>query len=175
MAMNRRNVLVGLGGLTVGGGALFASGAFTTVEAQRTVSVTTSGDQAALVGFDITSDTLAGSIDDTIEFDLGDLNLDAITRFDGGFVITNNRENTGDVVDISIEADGGDITTEDAESESAGMYFETGTLPDDLQNIDGDGGSVTLDVVFNMEGETETTSANDVLPDTITIVATDSS
>ena len=37
--MNRRNVLTGLGGLAIGGGALFGTGAFTSVEAQRTVEV----------------------------------------------------------------------------------------------------------------------------------------
>lgn len=37
--MNRRNVLTGLGGLAISGGALFGSGAFTSVEAERTVEV----------------------------------------------------------------------------------------------------------------------------------------
>jgi len=39
MGMNRRNVLTGLGGLAIGGGALFGSGAFTSVEATRSVEV----------------------------------------------------------------------------------------------------------------------------------------
>jgi len=39
MGMNRRNVLTGLGGLAIGGGALFGSGAFTSVEAARDVEV----------------------------------------------------------------------------------------------------------------------------------------
>lgn len=46
----RRNVLVGLGALLAGGGALFATGAFTTVEAQRTVNVETAGDANAFLG-----------------------------------------------------------------------------------------------------------------------------
>jgi len=37
--MNRRNVLTGLGGLAISGGALFGSGAFTSVNAERTVEV----------------------------------------------------------------------------------------------------------------------------------------
>ena len=41
--MNRRNVLTGLGGLAIGGGALFGTGAFTSVEAERTVEVNVIG------------------------------------------------------------------------------------------------------------------------------------
>ena len=37
--MNRRNVLTGLGGLAISGGALFGTGAFTSVSAERTVEV----------------------------------------------------------------------------------------------------------------------------------------
>jgi len=41
--MNRRNVLTGLGGLAISGGALFGSGAFTSVEATRSVEVNVFG------------------------------------------------------------------------------------------------------------------------------------
>jgi len=41
--MNRRNVLTGLGGLAISGGALFGTGAFTSVEAERTVEVNVIG------------------------------------------------------------------------------------------------------------------------------------
>jgi len=41
--MNRRNVLTGLGGLAIGGGVLFGTGAFTSVEAERTVEVNVIG------------------------------------------------------------------------------------------------------------------------------------
>ncbi|MFB6227312.1 MAG: hypothetical protein ABEH88_01795 [Halobacteriales archaeon] len=46
MKMNRRNVLAGLGGLAVGGGALLGSGAFSSVEAQRDVQVNVTQDIA---------------------------------------------------------------------------------------------------------------------------------
>jgi hypothetical protein len=39
MKLSRRNVLAGIGGLAVGGGALLGSGAFSSVEAQRDVEV----------------------------------------------------------------------------------------------------------------------------------------
>ena len=47
---SRRSILVGLGGLVAGGGALIGTGAFTTVEAQRTVNVETAGDASAFLG-----------------------------------------------------------------------------------------------------------------------------
>lgn len=47
---SRRTVLVGLGGLVAGGGALIGTGAFDTVEAERTVNVQTAGDASALLG-----------------------------------------------------------------------------------------------------------------------------
>ena len=49
---SRRSVLVGLGGLVAGGGALIGTGAFTTVEAERTVNVQTAGDASAFLGLE---------------------------------------------------------------------------------------------------------------------------
>lgn len=45
MQMNRRSVLAGIGALGIGGGALVASGAFTSVEAQRDVEVNVIDDE----------------------------------------------------------------------------------------------------------------------------------
>ncbi|WP_247009489.1 hypothetical protein [Halorientalis litorea] len=41
--MNRRNILAGMGALAIGGGGLLGSGAFTSVEAERTVEVNVIG------------------------------------------------------------------------------------------------------------------------------------
>lgn len=49
---DRRSVLIGLGSLITGGGALFGTGAFTTVTAERSVSVQTAGDPDALLGLE---------------------------------------------------------------------------------------------------------------------------
>ncbi|MFD1572035.1 hypothetical protein [Halorubrum laminariae] len=57
---NRRSVLIGLGGLVAGGGALLGTGAFTSVSAERTVNVATSGDASAFLSLqaaDRTDDT----------------------------------------------------------------------------------------------------------------------
>ena len=47
--MNRRNVLIGLGAVAAGGGAALGTGAFSSVEAERTVNVGVNGDASAAV------------------------------------------------------------------------------------------------------------------------------
>lgn len=91
MALNRRNTLIGLGTLAVGGGALAATGAFTTVEANRTVEVQAAGDASALLGFVIDGSTpgdnspVVDIVNGLLEIDFaaagnaGGINLDART------------------------------------------------------------------------------------------------
>jgi len=76
---NRRSVLIGLGGLVAGGGALIGTGAFDTVEAERTVSVETAGDASAFLGFvpargelGLDGDDFAQETDGTVEISIGE-------------------------------------------------------------------------------------------------------
>lgn len=48
--INRRSTLIGLSGLLFGGGTIVSTGAFTTVQADRTVRVEVAGDANALLG-----------------------------------------------------------------------------------------------------------------------------
>jgi len=98
MKPNRRNLLIGLATATVGGGAAFGSGAFSQVEADRTVSVSATGDGSALLAFTI--DDSYNGIDDTggqtgdgnsiVELSVSQLNDEAVTTFDSVLTITNN-------------------------------------------------------------------------------------
>jgi len=167
MRMNRRNVLVGLGTIVAGGGAALGTGAFSSVEADRSVNIETASDSDALLGIDITEADLEGS-GDTIEFDLSnDLNLDALTRFDDALEITNNGT---DNVDITIEDESNtglstdDSSTYDSDN-NQGLRFQTS---DSLTDVSG---TVTLDVVFNLKGITDTSSGNGQIPGSITIIA----
>ena len=169
MKSNRRSVLIGLGALTVGGGAVFGTGAFSSVEAQRSVSVDTAGDSEALLGLDVTSDTLGGD-GDTIEFDLDEegVNLNGVTRFNG-LQITNNSENDDVAVTIyeGEGTDGDEISVAhnaDYDDENnIGLTFQPDEA-DALTEIEDD---VTVDIVFNLIGEEDDSS----IPDTITIEA----
>jgi len=101
MGLSRRNVLIGAGGIVAAGGALVGTGAFTTVQAERTVEVSTAGDDSALLRLDTISDspnsTGNGNTDGyaeinggTLEVTIPDVNLDAVTHIDNVFQVTNN-------------------------------------------------------------------------------------
>jgi hypothetical protein len=92
--MKRRTVLVGMGGLVAGGGALIGTGAFTTVEAERSVSVETESDASAFLGLEPTTgpngQEFASMNGDTLEVNIEDVNLNAVTHIDEIFQVTNN-------------------------------------------------------------------------------------
>ncbi len=74
MNMNRRNVLVGLGTIVAGGGAALGTGAFSSVEADRTVSVAVAGDQSSALAFE-TSDSNGNQYTDASSITNGTLEL----------------------------------------------------------------------------------------------------
>lgn len=163
MRMNRRNVLVGLGGIVAGGGALLGTGAFSTVEAERTVEVSTVGDSDALLQFDDTGSAFVnldgGDESDLLKIDQDSLNKDAITRADEAIEVTNaGNSNVGFYV--SGLDDGLDI------EESGGSSIEG---EGNSVNLPADS-SVTLDLVFDLQGDT---TADDI-PDSVTFIAEES-
>lgn len=118
MKSNRRSVLIGLGALTVGGGAVFGTGAFSTVEADRSVTVNIDGDSAGLIALNPDGDGASSDVVqlvnglleinfDAAASDSQGVNLDASTFVgditDGTSVdtnaltITNNGSNTVDI------------------------------------------------------------------------------
>ena len=66
----RRTMVIALGGLLAGGGALVGTGAFDSVEAQRSVALETADDSDALLAFEIIDDEHVSETDGTIDFDL---------------------------------------------------------------------------------------------------------
>lgn len=77
--MNRRQFVAGVGGLTVGGSAVMGSSAFSTVRAERNVSLNVESDQNAYLVFDGVSNNFARD-DDLIGFVFDD----EVTPSDGG-------------------------------------------------------------------------------------------
>ncbi|MCW8172255.1 hypothetical protein D8S78_05470 [Natrialba swarupiae] len=95
--MNRRNVLIGLGTIVAGGGAALGTGAFSTVEADRTVDLSTTGDGSALLALDDGGSELVTVTDDgdgQLELSSESLNQNALTRADGAIEVTNNGKTT---------------------------------------------------------------------------------
>ena len=119
--MNRRNVLVGLGGLVAGGGALIGTGAFDTVEAERTVNVETAGDADAFLGIAAHEDydeEIITDEDDVFVLDIGGattteggegVNQRARTVFSDLVVLTNQGTQNVDTIDFDLGGDGADI------------------------------------------------------------------
>ncbi|MBZ6494406.1 hypothetical protein [Natrinema longum] len=124
--MNRRNVLVGLGAIVASGGAALGTGAFSTVEANRTVEVTTAGDANAFIGLEPGTSINTGAVsaeNGTLEIDLGSdfgqtsgsggVNYNATTSIGAGdsggvstaaFTITNNGDSPADI-SVSVTGD----------------------------------------------------------------------
>lgn len=146
MAMNRRNVLIGLGTVAVGGGAAFGSGAFSSVEADRTVSISTASDSDAFVGISVDGSYAvdnSGSNDAvTIDLEGSDssdgFNDDAQTDVNGVLTLTNQA------------ADGGDI---DVGFDDSGSITNSTTLV-----LEDDGSTVSSEVEFTLANASEGTA-----------------
>jgi hypothetical protein len=100
----RRSLLFGTAGLIAGSGAIFGTGAFTSVEADRTVTVQTAGDNSAALALETINDSPNSTGDDsyvtlsdgTLSIEIPNVNLEAVTHINRLFRITNNG--TQDVV-----------------------------------------------------------------------------
>jgi hypothetical protein len=123
--MQRRNLLIGMGSLAAGGAATIGTGAFTSVKADRSVDINTTGDANAFLSIERATDgsgnvtpnageyvegnqnngTLSidlASADDTSNSGASGINKNAKTIFDNLLDITNNG--TQDVV-LSVDSD----------------------------------------------------------------------
>ena len=152
---NRRSVLIGLGGLVAGGGALVGTGAFDTVEAQRTVSVETAGDANALLslrpadrgGEDRDENEYVDEPSDgTIEINLDGndqgadgLNQEAITTFRNLVQVTNQGSQTVDSIELEFTETPDDVTASDT------FRFPVDEADDDGEDIVGNGENILTD------------------------------
>ncbi|MDL0124725.1 hypothetical protein PNP85_08535 [Halobacterium salinarum] len=168
MAMNRRNVLVVLGVLTVGLGVAFGSGAFSQVSAERTITADTTGDGAAYL--DLSGDgEYVETTGDTVEFTFEELNQNATSTFDDTLTISLNvNDSSSAVADtyyIYFEGDNiGDSSVVDFEN-STGTSLVGETQATSIQ----DDGTLNVQVTFDTTGSN--TPVSDL--DNVTIVATE--
>jgi|APHM01.1.fsa_nt_gi hypothetical protein len=163
-------------------GGLAATGAFTTVQAERTADVETTGDADALLGLEAIDDTeFAENDGGTLEISAQDesVNNDAVTLDDNVINVTNrgNDEVTlSATLDSSSDRDSGDLAFYVAQSELNTDSSTTGdakvinALNNTPDNLDGDnrfvidsepdgvvlgpGDSVTVGLYLNTEGIT---------------------
>ncbi|WP_439027429.1 hypothetical protein [Haloarchaeobius sp. DT45] len=159
--MERRKFLIGLGSVAAGGAAAMGTGAFTSVEADRTLSIDTAGDANAFLSFKRATDPDGNVYPNAEEYVHGDLNGETLsldftqsndtagsasginqnakTIFDNLFDITNNGSQ--DVV-LTVQSDliasqGGFLgiyaenSQEENDTDGTGLSY-----PDDGNNTD---------------------------------------
>ncbi|SDK81589.1 hypothetical protein [Natronorubrum texcoconense] len=125
MRMNRRNVLVGLGTIVAGGGAALGTGAFSSVEADRSVTVETTGDGDAYLGISVDGDyaTDDSSGDGAAEINLGEsYNDDAVTTVNGVLTLTNNAADDEEI-HVSFGDDESHSSTAEIDIDGAVVEF----------------------------------------------------
>ena len=120
--MKRRVLLAGVGLSSVGVGAAFGSGAFTTISADRDVELNVVSDDDAQIifkkGQGIGADRLVGTDDsnavDVIEFSRDDLNEQSKTSFENALEVENNTDENGDGLTVELYVQDDDkISAED--------------------------------------------------------------
>ncbi|MFC6729095.1 hypothetical protein ACFQDG_10625 [Natronoarchaeum mannanilyticum] len=167
--MNRRNVLAGIGALTAGGGAVFGSGAFSQVEAERTVDISTTGDSGALLQFSGSSTLVnldGGNDSDLLKISASNLNKDATTTAKDAITVTNTGDNAVGfyVDDESSQVSGVDEI--DIQVDGTSIVGSSNSV-----DLNASNGSADLDLVFDLTGD----NIADDIPGSITFVADTSS
>lgn len=114
--VSRRTAVIGLGTVIAGGGAVFATGAFTQVEAQREVTVNVVEDGDALVGIEV-NERYGGVENGVAEFDLQSgvfegtgFNPDSTTILYGALAISNNSGIADDVMQVRMSYESDSVT-----------------------------------------------------------------
>lgn len=194
MRMNRRNVLVGLGTIVAGGGAALGTGAFSSVEADRTASLSVADDSNALLTLSgDTTSSLISETDGVLEISQTDINLEATTTVDEGLDIVNKSTQP---IQLSVSITPGDVTGSEAtaifgleyvsgSSDNSQIYTGSinGTTAPDEYDLAGDGdlylesgASATFDLVVDTSvDEANSLTGGDSVLESVTFTAQDTS
>ncbi|NHN66101.1 hypothetical protein G9463_23125 [Haloarcula sp. JP-Z28] len=181
MRVNRRSVLLGLGTLSATVGGAFGSGAFSSVEATRSVNIETSDDSRALLSFEanklgttnggtpedtngIISTTPEGSDTSVIEIKQTNLNKNATTTFKNALKVSNDSNKD---VGLSVNPDETEYEEDASASGLVGSALDIETPGTDGRSIvdsdsEGDnavdlaaGTEITLTIVVDLRNNTD--------------------
>jgi hypothetical protein len=171
-------MLLGLVVLVVGAGVVGASGAFSSVQADRTVDLNTAGDRGALLGFnDIDNQIVTISDTDTsgetsvLQITSDDINADAKTVFAEAFEISNNGNEDINKVYVRDESNIGPGEAIDFRLYDGGVGSSIVGSSSSGADL-GTGGTMTVAVVIDTRGATTGSTLDGI--DDVTIVANDS-
>lgn len=186
MSLNRRTLLLGLVVLVVGAGVIGASGAFSSVQAERTVSLQTAGDSSALLKMVPHDSTIASTASESdtnspvLQVSNSKINANARTEFASAFSIENNGD---DNIDEFYIADNGSALGPDGAVDFIIADPPTAASPSvsvgdsvvgssNAISLGAGGGNVTLSVVVDTTGSNQADLLNG---GTVTLVANDTS
>ena len=153
-------MLLAAGTVATGTGAAIATGAFSSLSADRTVTINTASDEDAVLSL-VVSDEYAGLSaggGDVIELNLDQLNHNATTRFDNALTIENNGSQR---VELEIETDD--------ELENIVEFFPRSAILEPDEAGDDDTEIITISV--NLKSNTAPSNPSDI---TITATTTTS-
>lgn len=167
MGMNRRNVLVMLAAIAIGGGLAVGSGAFSQVSAERTVNVDVAGDGNAFLVLENNSAYVNNDTDADLSLHLGGDNVpgagfndNATTTINETFYLRYNGAGNPSAVDLGFGSAGTDVGT--ASVGNAEVTFRLNTTQIAGTNPPAASVNVTVDT---------TAASGSGTSDTITIVA----
>jgi len=170
---NRRSVLIGLGGVVAAGGAALGTGAFTTVTAERTVNVETTGDASAFLalqpadrdgngGNEYVADPGNGTIEITLvnnddtPGNASGLNQNATTVFRNLVTVTNNG--TQDVETLSLEfivSDGNELSSTELGNVFSFTVSPSGNGNNGSKSTVSNGGDIITDSYYSKNSPLE--------------------
>ena len=180
--MNRRNVLIGLGTVAAGGGAALGTGAFSSVEADRTVTVETAGDASGFLALNGDGTYVEDDSSDTLTIDLGALgaeafNEEARTVVEGVVTATNN---SADGEEIDVGFDNGtsqvpslDFDMTDGNSNNVKVTLFWGSEDSQAVQTVGSGNSADMGAIVDTRSESNGEGTDGASVD-VTILAEDS-
>ena len=150
MRLTRRNALIGLGTAAAGAGVIGGTGAFTSVDADRDLTIESTNDSDANVEIivdpddkhDSLSDGGDGTGDGVVQLDFTDLNQNAVTTYADALRINPTGSNGNYDVTVDIE-----------ESDGTAINWVTATVNDGT-DISG-GTNVDVDIEIDLTGERE--------------------
>ena len=149
MRLTRRNALIGLGTVAAGAGVIGGTGAFTSVDADREVTISSETDGSANVQIVVNEvQGLSDTGGDTVSLNFESLNQNAVTDFDGALTITPQGSNGPYQVTASMVDGNGDniswvTTTVDPSGSVNGgsdvdVDIEIDLTSNDVGDFDGD-------------------------------------
>ena len=140
MRLTRRNALIGLGTVAAGAGVIGGTGAFTSVDANREISIESSGDADANVQIVVDRlnkhDSLSDTGDDTVSLSFDGLNQNAVTTYDDALTITPQGGNGPYDVTVDLEDGNGDAVSWVTTTVNNGTGISGGTQVDVDIDID---------------------------------------